>query len=188
MNLYTNAGLILAAAEGMTPRLFDLDMQLLHDAILTLIAVIALFFFASYFFFNPAREFLKKRQDKIRDELNEAKESLDHAKALKSEYEQKLHDINKEAESILSEARHKALDNEAATIARAKEEASAIINRANNEAELEKKRVADDVKKEMVSVASAIAGKVIGENMDTEVQGKLVDDTLKEIGDSTWLS
>ena len=188
MNIYTNAGLILAAAEGMTPRLFDLDMQLLHDSILTLIAVIALFFFASYFFFNPAREFLKKRQDKIRDELNEAKESLDHARELKSEYEQKLHDIDKEAETILSEARHKALEGEAATLAKAKQEASAIIARANTEAELEKKRVADDVKKEMVSVASAIAGKVIGQNMDADVQGKLVDDTLKEIGDSTWLS
>lgn len=188
MNIYTNAGLILAAAEGMTPRLFDLDMQLLHDSILTLIAVIALFFFASYFFFNPAREFLKKRQDKIRDDLKEAKENLDHARELKSEYEQKLHDIDKEAETILSEARHKALESEAATLAKAKEEASAIITRANTEAELEKKRVADDVKKEMVSVASAIAGKVIGQNMDTDVQGKLVDDTLKEIGDSTWLS
>ena len=188
MNLYTNAGFILAAAEEMSPRLFDLDMQLLHDAILTLIAVIALFFFASYFFFNPAREFLKKRQEKIKSELDEAKESLDSAKALKSEYEQKLHDINKEAEAILSEARRKALDGEAATIAKAKEEASGIIARANTEAELEKKRVADDVKREMVTVASAIAGKVIGQNMDTEVQEKLIDDTLKEMGDSTWLS
>ncbi len=188
MNLYIKAGLILATAEGMTPRLFDLDMQLLHDALLTLIAVIALFFFASYFFFNPAREFLKKRQDKIKSELDEAKESLDNAKALRSEYEQKLRDIDKEAEAILSEARRKALDSEAATIAKAKAEASGIIERANTEAELEKKRVADDVKREMVSVASAIAGKVIGQNMDTEVQGKLVDDTLKEIGDSTWLS
>ena len=187
MNLYTNAGLILAA-EGMTPRLFDLDMQLLHDSLLTLIAVIALFFFASYFFFNPAREFLKKRQDKIKDELDEARESLDHAKALQSEYEQKLHDIDKEAETILSEARHKALEREAATLSKAKEEASAIIARANTEAELEKKRVADDVKKEMVSVASAIAGKVIGQNMDADIQGRLVDDTFKEIGDSTWLS
>ncbi len=188
MNLYTNAGYILAAAEEMSPRLFDLDMQLLHDALLTLIAVIALFFFASYFFFNPAREFLRKRQEKIKSELEEAKENLDHARALKSEYEQKLHDIDKEAESILSEARRKALDSEAATIAKAKEEASGIIARAGVEAELEKKRVADDVKKEMISVASAIAGKVIGQNMDTEVQSKLVEDTLKEIGDSTWQS
>lgn len=188
MDIYSNAGLILAAAEEMTPRLFDLDFQLLADATLTLIAVIALFFFASYFFFNPAREFLQKRQDKIKEDLDSAKESKEAAEALKLEYEQKLHDINKEAEAILSEARKKALDNEAAIVAKAKEDARGIVDRANTEAELEKQRVADDVKKEMITVATVLAEKVIGESMDSNVQDRLVEDTLKEIGDNTWLS
>lgn len=187
MSSYIASSLILASGE-MTPRLFDLDIQLLHDAFLTLIAVITLFFFASYFFFNPAREFLKKRQDRIKNDINEAKESKEAAEALKAEYEQKLHDINKEAEAILSEARKKAVANESSIVAKAKEEASGIIARANTEAELEKQRVADDVKKEMVTVASALAERVIGEKMDTNVQDRLVEDTLKEIGDSTWLS
>jgi len=188
LNLYTSASLILAAADEMEPRLFDLDFQLLADATLTLIAVIALFFFASYFFFNPAREFLQKRQDKIKGDLDAAKESKEEAEALKAEYEQKLHDINKEAETILSEARKKALDNEASIVAKAKEDARGIVERANTEAELEKQRVADDVKKEMISVASAMAEKVVGVNMDDAIQDRLVEDTLKEIGDSTWLS
>lgn len=169
-------------------RMFGLDFQLLHDALLSLIAVITLFFFASYFFFNPAREFLKKRQEKIKGDLDDARESKEAAEALKNEYDQKLHEIDKQAEAILSEARKKALDNEAGIVARAKEEASGIIQRANNEAELEKKKVVDDVKKEMVSVAAALAEKVIGENMDKAVQDRLVEDTLKEIGDGTWLS
>ena len=33
-----------------------------------------------------------------------------------------------------------------------------------------------------------IAGKVVSENIDTSVQDSLIDDTLKEIGDQTWLS
>ena len=73
-------------------------------------------------------------------------------------------------------------------MAKAKEEARGIVERANTEAELEKQRVADDVKKEMITVASVMAEKVIGEKMDAEVQDRLVEDTLKEIGDSTWLS
>ena len=188
MNPFTGTGFVLAAAEEMDPRLFDLDFQLLADATLTLIAVIALFFFASYFFFNPAREFLQKRQDKIKDDLDAAKNSKADAEALKAEYEQKLHDINKEAEAILSEARKKAIDNEQSIVAKAKDEARSIVERANTEAELEKQRVADDVKKEMITVASVMAEKVIGQNMDASVQDRLVEDTLKEIGDSTWLS
>ncbi|MBP9996015.1 MAG: F0F1 ATP synthase subunit B [Lachnospiraceae bacterium] len=172
----------------MEPRLFDLDFQLLHDALLTLIAVITLFFFASYFFFNPVREFLKKRQDRIKGEIEEASANKAEAEALKAEYEKKLASIDKEAEAILSEARKKAVANENSIVAKAKEEASGIIARANTEAELEKQKVADDVKKEMINVASALAERVIGEKMDTDVQDHLVEDTLKEIGDSTWLS
>lgn len=172
----------------MEPRLFNLDFQLLHDAFLMLIAVITLFFFASYFFFNPVREFLKKRQDRIKAEIDEANENREAAEALKLEYEQKLKAIDKQAETILSEARKKAMDNEASIVAKAKEDAAGIIQRANTEAELEKQRVADDVKKEMVAVAASMAEKVIGEKMDVNVQDRLVEDTLKEIGGSTWQS
>lgn len=179
---------VLTTTAEMTPRLFDLDMQLISDAILSLLAVIALFFAMSYFLFNPAREMLQKRQEKIAGELKDAKDNQEQAIALKEEYESKLKDINKEAEAILSEARKKALDNEAKIVAAAKEEANRIIAHAQTEAELEKKKLADDVKKEMISVAAAMAKKAVGESMDYDIQERLVEETLKEIGDSTWLS
>ena len=50
------------------------------------------------------------------------------------------------------------------------------------------KKVADEVKNEMVSLASVLAGKVIGNTIDAAAQDSLIDETLKEIGDSTWLS
>ena len=75
-----------------------------------------------------------------------------------------------------------------AIVAKAKEEAARIIARANAEAELEKKKAADDVKKEMIQIASAMAGKVVAANIDTTVSDGLIDETLKEIGESTWLS
>ena len=174
----------LLTADGMTPRLFDLDFQLLADAVLSIIAVFVLFLALSYFLFNPAREFLKKRQDKIRNELEEARVSQEEAAALKKKYEDKLANINKEADDILSATRKKAMANETRIIT----EAARIVARAKIEAELEKKKVADEVKKEMVSLASVLAGKVIGTTIDASAQDGLIDETLKEIGDSTWLS
>ena len=56
------------------------------------------------------------------------------------------------------------------------------------EAKLEKQKMADDVKKEIVSVAALMAGKVVASSMDVTIQDSLIDETLKEIGDSTWLS
>ncbi len=169
-------------------RLFDLDLQLLADSVLTMIAVLVLFVLASYLLFNPVREFLKKRQDKIKSDIDSAIEDKESAKQLREEYEAKLKDIDKEADEILSAARKKALANEAKIVAEAKEEAARIIARANEEATLEKKRAVDDVKKEMISIASAMAAKVVSASIDTTIQDSLVEETLKEMGDSTWLS
>lgn len=172
----------------MDSYLFDLKPQLIHDAILSMIAVFTLFLVASNLLFNPVRQMLKKRQDKIQGELEDAKQNQDEAAALKAEYEAKLKDINVEAEEILGEARKKALANENRIIAEAKEEAARIRERAEQEAELEKKKAADDVKKEMISIASVMAGKVVAASIDTTVQDGLIEETLKEIGDNTWLS
>ena len=62
------------------------------------------------------------------------------------------------------------------------------MERAHTEALLEKRKVADDIKREIITVASAMAGKVVAASMDTQIQDQLIDETLKEIGDGTWLS
>ncbi|MBQ8597942.1 MAG: F0F1 ATP synthase subunit B [Lachnospiraceae bacterium] len=172
----------------MEPRVFDLDLQLLADAGLMMIAVFVLFLVASYFLFNPVRAIMQKRQEKIKDELDTAAKDMESAAELKAQYESKLKDINKEAEEILSDARARALANENRIVAEAKEEAARIIDRAKVEAKLEKEKAADDVKREMVVLASLMAGKVVKASIDTTVQESLVNETLKEIGESTWLS
>lgn len=46
--------------------------------------------------------------------------------------------------------------------------------------------MADDVKKEMISVASMMAGKVVSASIDTQMQESLIEETLREMGDNTW--
>lgn len=183
----TVADLVMASAE-MAPRLFDLDLQLIADSVLMIIAVFSLFLIASHLLFNPVRDMMEKRQARIKDELDTAASDMENAKALKEEYETKLKEVDKEAEAILAEARKKALANENKIVADAKEEAARILERAGVEAELEKKKAADEVKREMVVLASMMAAKVVNAAIDTTVQDSLVEETLKEIGDSTWLS
>ncbi len=173
--------------EEMT-RLFNLDFQLLHDTVLLALAIFFLFMAMSYLLFNPIRKMLKDRQDKIAADIDNAATDKKDAAALKAEYEAKLKNIDKEAEQILSEARQKALKNEAKIVDDAKTEAASIIQRANEEAELSKKRAMDEVKQEMISIASLMAAKVVTANMNAEIQDSLVEETLKEMGESTWQS
>lgn len=180
--------MILLTAGETYERMFGIDWQLLADSTLTIIAVFVLFAIMSYFLFNPARKMLSDRQAKIRGELDDARSSMEEANRLREDYEAKLRDIDKEAESILSEARRRALANENQMIAEAKEEAARIMERARVEAELEKQKVSDEVKTEIISVASLMAGKVVAASIDTEVQDQLIDETLKEMGKDTWLN
>ena len=169
-------------------RLFSLDAQLIYDAILLAIAILVMFTFLSYLLFNPARDFLKKRQERVKQDIDQAAADKEEARKLREDYESRIQNIQVEADEILSAARKKALENENRIVDEAKEEAARILSRARNQAELEKKAAAEDMKKEMIAVASAMAGKLVGNAVTAEVSDALLEDTLKEIGEETWRS
>lgn len=183
-----NTGITMLLTAEPMERLFDLDLQLLFDSILTLIAVFVLFLVASYYLFNPVRNFMNQRTNKVSGDLEQAAKDKEDAATLKAQYEAKLKEVDKEVDQILADARKKAVANESKIIEEARKEAAAIIQRAETEAELEKKRVANEVKQEMVNIASLMAGKVVADKLDTTIQDSLIEETLKEIGDHTWLS
>ncbi len=180
--------MILATETEGLSRLFDLDLQLIADSFLMIIAMFFLFMFASHFLFNPVRKMLSDRQAKIKGELEQAAADQKSAAQTRALYEEKLQQAGKEAEEILADARKRGIDNEARIVAQAKEEAAKIIERARVEAELEKQKMADEVKREMIAVASVMAARIVQANIDTNAQHQLIEETLKEIGDSTWLS
>lgn len=169
-------------------RLFGLDTQTLFDAGIVAINMLILFGFLSYFLFNPVRELLKKRQDRITTDREQSIADKNDAMKLKNEYDEKIKNVEKDAELILSNARKKAIKNEERIIDEAKEEAARIIAHAHDEAELEKKKAADDIKKQIISVATLMAGKVVAVSVDEKTQDTLIEETLREIGDKTWLS
>lgn len=169
-------------------RLFNLDLQLIHDAVLLAISVFVMFTFLSYLLFNPTQEFLKKRQDRVKGDIDSAREAKAEAENLRAEYEEKLRSIRHEEDVILGEARRRGLENGAKITENAKEEASRIIERANRQTEMAVRKAQDDIKKEIITVASMIAEKVVTKNISLSAQDSLLDDTLKEIGETTWQS
>ena len=150
-------------------RLLGFDPQLLFDAFVTGINVFILFFALSYL-------------------LKSAADDKEAARAMKEEYQTRLTSVNKEAEQILEDARKRAKQREAEILTEAREEANRIIERGNREVELERKKALDDMKEQIISIASVMAGKVVAASIDTTVSDALIEETLKEMGESTWQS
>lgn len=177
---------MLTVAELTQNRIFGLDLQTLVDTGITMLAVFALFVLLSYLLFNPARDLIKKRQEFIQGQLDEAATKTSEAEELKDQYDDRLKKVDSEAEQILSDARKKALGKSNEIVEEAKEEASRLVSRANKDIELEKSKVQDEMKQEMIDVATTMAGKFVEETMDPDKQAQLIDETLEKMGDDTW--
>ena len=178
----------VALSSGLGDYIFGLDPQLLVDSAITILAMSFVFLLLSYLLFNPARNLMEKRQEGIREQMETAAREKQDAIQFKAEYDEKIKNVQKETDEILSEARKKALKKESVMLEEAREEAAQIVARANREVELEKSKVKDEMKQEIINVATAMAGKIVASSLDESKQSQLLADTLEEMGDETWLS
>ncbi len=178
----------VALSSGLGDYIFGLDPQLLVDSAITILAMFFVFLLLSYLLFNPARNLMEKRQEGIREQMEMAAREKQDAIQFKAEYDEKIKNVQKETDEILSEARKKALKKESVMLEEAREEAAQIVARANREVELEKSKVKDEMKQEIINVATAMAGKIVASSLDESKQSQLLADTLEEMGDETWLS
>lgn len=178
----------VALSSGLGDYIFGLDPQLLVDSAITILAMFFVFLLLSYLLFNPARNLMEKRQEGIHEQMETAAREKQDAIQFKAEYDEKIKNVQKETDEILSEARKKALKKESVMLEEAREEAAQIVARANREVELEKSKVKDEMKQEIINVATAMAGKIVASSLDESKQSQLLADTLEEMGDETWLS
>ena len=102
----------------------------------------------------------------------------------RSEWEEKRATAEATADEILREATDLAQRRAAQIVENADEKAAGIIRRAESEAELERKKATEGIKREIVDVSSALAGKMVGREIDPEDHRDLIDSFIDKIGDS----
>ena len=127
--------------------LLSFDKQFLFSLIIQLINTLILFFVLGKLFFKPLTNFMEKRSERIKEQIDFAKSEEEKALKLKEEYEAKLQKIQEEADAILKEAREKALRKEDSIIEEARKESEIIRNRALADIEREKAKVQDEMKR-----------------------------------------
>ncbi len=169
-------------------RVFGLDAQLVADVLIQAIAIFLLFAFLSCVLFEPVMKVLKNRTERIQNDIESAKKDKEDAAKLKEEYDSKIQSADTEVQEILSEARKKAKKRENEIIDEANVEATRVKDRATQEIELEKAKAQDEIRQEIIQVATAMAAKIVSVSLSEEQQNALLEETLKEMGDETWLS
>ena len=152
-------------------------------ALFTLVNTIALFLVLKHFLFQPVMNMIEDRQKEIDDMYSEADNAKTSAKAMEAEYKQKLSNAVETGDRIVKEAVARAQSREEEIIRNANAEASAIMDKASADIAQEKKKALNDAKNEISDLALAIAGKVVGRELNAADQTDLVDSFIDRLGD-----
>ena len=152
-------------------------------SLISLANLVILFLIVKKFLFGPVTKVLAKRNKEIAEHYDAAKEAQMLADENKKEWEEKVSGAKTEADSILSEATQNAKVISEKIVSDAKDQAERIVNQAEKDAILEYKKAADDMKREIVEVSSALAEKMLAREINTEDHHALIDSFIQKIGD-----
>ena len=152
-------------------------------ALFILLNTLIIFFVARKFLFGPVMNIIEKRQQEIDDLYCQAETSKDAARKLQSEYEEKLSQAAATSERLVKEATVRARNREEEILREANARAEAIRDKASADIAQEKKKAINDAKDEISVIAMAIAGKVVGRELNTQDQCGLVDSFIEELGE-----
>ena len=151
-------------------------------ALFILLNTLIIFFVAKKFLFVPVMKIITERQQEIDDMYAQAETSRDTAEKLQSEYEEKLSEAAATSERLVKEATVRGQAKEEEIIREANQRAEAIRAKASADIAQEKKKALHDAKDELSVIALAIAGKVVGRELNAADQSKLVDSFIEELG------
>ena len=152
-------------------------------ALFILLNTLIIFFVAKKFLFVPVMNIITARQQEIDDMYTQAGDAREQALTLQSEYEDKLSQAAATSERLVKEATVRAQGREEEIIRQANERAEAIRAKASADIAQEKKKALNDAKDEISAIALALAGKVVGRELDENDQSKLVDSFIEELGE-----
>ena len=182
----------IIALTSAQDTIMHLDKQFVYQLLFQLVNTAVIVAALGYVLYAPVLKFLRARQSRVAEQIDEANSEKQEALKLKEEYERKLSEIDKERENILSEAARVAYDKEVRILDYAKLEAKGITQRADAEVYLEKAKARDEMKVQIIEISSLLAEKYITKKLDDEEQKNLLDEVIsnlaEEMGDLEWLS
>ena len=157
--------------------MIDLNATLVAQIINFLLLVALLTKFA----YKPLMKALADRQAKIADSLNSAEQERAEAAKLKQEYQQQLLDARTQAQAIVDKAMRLAEQTKEEILEEARTENARLLKSAQEEIAREREYALTQLRTEVVALSMAAASKIVGQNMDTASNAKLVAEFIDQL-------
>jgi F-type H+-transporting ATPase subunit b len=147
-----------------------------------LFAFALLLFLLAKYVIPPINRAMTARQEAIRAEFAELDEAKSEAEAAEEEFKSQIADARHEAARIREEAREQGAAIIAEMREQAQTEAGRIVEHAHAQIEADRKAAVASLRTEVGTLATTLAGRIVGESLDDEArQSRVVDRFLSEL-------
>ncbi len=172
----------LALAEENSDLGIGILIPNLSEFIPALIAFLVIWVVLAKFAWPMIVGMLDKRQETIKNNLDEAEAAKIEAQRSLEEYKKQLADARREAAGIVDEARRAGEQVKADITAQAQAQADEMIAKAKKSIEKEKLAAIADLQSSVADLSVAVAGRFIGEGLSEADQRKLIEKYVAEAG------
>lgn len=127
------------------------------------------------------RDAVRKREETIQGQLEDAEKAKADAEQSKRNYEEQIADARGEANRIIEEARQSAEQVRKDLVAKAEAEAQQIVERAQDQIEQERQRTVQELQGSIADMSIQLAERVVGKSLDAPAQRELVDSYIRDV-------
>jgi len=161
-------------------------MQMVIHIVSQAINVILLVALLVWLLYKPIQNFLKKRTEKIKTQIDQAARDMATADTLRMQYKDNLAQIEHERVEILDAAHKSAADKSRKLVQAGQTQAEGLYTQALVDIEREKEKAQDAVKTQIILLSSLMAGKIVAHAVDQETQDRLFSEALAELEATPW--
>jgi len=131
----------------------------------------------------------QERDDEIRGGIDRAEQAQAEAEKALAAYKERLTNAEEEAAKIRDAAKATGVQIQAEMRAKAEEDASRIVTSARTQVEAEKAQAIDSLRKDVGTMATVLAGKILGETLTDDARvKKTVDSFITTLSEDSELT
>ncbi|MCY9431864.1 F0F1 ATP synthase subunit B [Bacillus spizizenii] len=154
------------------------------DILFQLLAMLILLALLKKYALGPLLNIMKQREDHIAGEITSAEEKNKEAQQLIEEQRVLLKEARQESQTLIENAKKLGDKQKEEIIQAARADSERLKEAARTEIVKEKEQAVSALREQVASLSVMIASKVIEKELDEQAQEKLIQDYLKEVGES----
>ena len=149
------------------------------DVIISLINITVLFILLRLILFKHVIRFMRERAERVRGEMDDANKRQLDAEALRSEYNEKIGNIEEKGRELLRESQQRANAESERILKETKDKAGAMLRDAEARIAEKKEQALVDAHAEVTQLATDMAVRILGREVSPDDNINVVDEFFR---------